>query len=259
MQGRSMPIDRLEKRLGRRDHDIIVHRHIEGAVAADAEIDSACLDERLDPRLDQAGLRWRRGNSEVFGQVLALRQVEDRESLEEGDGLGVLASLAGASLLVAGDEAVGVNNGDAVLAPADMAAEREGLAKDQPALTGEAVLDDGAPEDQHIDAGIAASRGRVPGHGEGRLGRRCPPRLNPGKPAGLQLGENHAGDFIIEARPVGAGTGARIMSGHRGSPRRAPEASPPALNPSRKPGLHSHSWGRCGAGCAKTPSEASAD
>ena len=123
MQGRSMPVDRLEKRLGRRDHDIIVRRHIEGAVAADAEIDSARLDERLDPRLDQAGLRRRCGYGEIFGQTLALRQVEDREPLKEGDGLGVFASLAGAPLLVVGNEAVGVDDSDAMLAPADMAAE----------------------------------------------------------------------------------------------------------------------------------------
>ena len=229
-----MPVDRLEECLGRRDHDIVERWHIEGAVAADAEVDSACLDERLDPWLDQAGRGRRSGNGEVFGQALALRQVEDRESLEKGDGLGVLARLAGAPLFVIGDETVGVDDGDAMLAPADMAAEREGLAEGQPGLAGEAVLDDGAPEDQHVDAGILPAGRGVLRHGERRLGRCRSPGLDPGKPAGFQLGEDPAGDFIIEARPLGAGTGARIVSGHRGSPRRAPEASPPALNPSRK-------------------------
>lgn len=41
------------------------------------------------------------------------------------------------------------------------------------------------------------------------------------------------GDFVIEVRPVSVGAWA-IMSGHRGSPRLAPEASPPAIYPSRQ-------------------------
>jgi hypothetical protein len=44
-------------------------------------------------------------------------------------------------------KAVGEHNGRAVFAFADVAAQAKGLAKREPALTGEAALDDGAPED----------------------------------------------------------------------------------------------------------------
>ena len=45
---------------------------------------------------------------------------------------------------------------------------------------------------------------------------------------------DHVGDFVIEVRTVGAGANAAIVSGHRGSPRRALEASPLAIYPSRQ-------------------------
>ncbi len=119
-----------------------------------------------------------------------------------------LAGLAGASLLVVRHEAVGIDDGGAVLALAHIAAERERLAKGQPALGGEAVLDHGAPEDQDVDPRILPAGGGVLRHGERRLRRRRPPGLDPGHAAGLQLGDDLAGDFVIEARPVVAGASA---------------------------------------------------
>ena len=53
-----------------------------------------------------------------------------------------------------GNEAVGIDDGGAVFALADMTAQRQRLAKSQPALDGKAMLDDGTPQDQHIDARI---------------------------------------------------------------------------------------------------------
>src|SRR3546814_3851094 len=102
---------------------------------------------------------------------------------------------------------------------------------DLPALAGEATLDDGAPEDQDVDPGVAPLGRGILRHGERRLGFRGAPRLYPGNAAGLQLGDDLVGDFLIEARPVVTGTGASGGSGHRGSPRRAPGASLPILNP----------------------------
>ena len=67
MQGRAVPIDRLEVRLRRRDLDIIVPRHVEGAFATDAKVDSGSFDQRFDLGLDQAWLRGRRRGCEVLG------------------------------------------------------------------------------------------------------------------------------------------------------------------------------------------------
>ena len=229
-----MPVDRLEIGVGRRDLNIVERRDVEGPIAAYAEIDAGCADQRLDLRLYQAGRRGRRGNRDVIRQAVALHSVEYGEPLQERDRLCVLAGLPGAALLVLRHETVGIGDGRAALALADMAAERQRLAEGDPALAGKAVLDHGAPEDQDIDAGIPpASRG-VARHRQGCLGGGRTPGLDPGKPARLQLGDDLGGDVVVEARPVRSGARAASMSGHCGSPRRAPEASLPALNPSRQ-------------------------
>jgi hypothetical protein len=118
-----------------------------------------------------------------------------------------------------------------------MASESECLAKGQPALSGEAVLDDGTPEDQHVDPGISALRGSVARHAERRLDCRRPPRLDPGDTAGLQFGDDLVGDFGVKACAVVAGTDSSV-SGHRSSPRRADgglssDLQPVAADPAR--------------------------
>src|SRR3546814_20615182 len=105
---------------------------------------------RLDPGFDQTGQWRRRNDGQLLRQVLALLRIEDREALQKRDRLGVLAGLAGALFLVVRHEAVGIADGGAVLALADIAAERERLAKSQPALPGEAPLDARTEEDQDI-------------------------------------------------------------------------------------------------------------
>ena len=81
-------------------------------------------------------------------------------------------------------------------------------------------------------------------HGERRLDCRRSPWLHPGDTAGLQLGDDLVGDFGVKARAVVAGASASGVSGHRGSPRRAPEASLPTFNPSRqtRPALSLSTW-----------------
>jgi hypothetical protein len=56
-----------------------------------------------------------------------------------------------------------------------------------------------------------------------------------------QLGDDLVSDFLIKARPVLAGTRASGVSGHRGSPRRAPRAFLATPNPSRPTRPISHS------------------
>ena len=52
VQGRAVPVDRFEIGLRRRDHHEVGARRVEGAVAADAEVDAGRADQRLDPGLD---------------------------------------------------------------------------------------------------------------------------------------------------------------------------------------------------------------
>ena len=60
---------------------------------------------------------------------------------------------------IVGGEAVGIDDGRAALALADIAAEREGLAEGQPGLRRIALLDHRAPEDQDVDPGAEHSDG----------------------------------------------------------------------------------------------------
>ncbi len=233
MQRRAMPVDGLEEGLGRRHHHIVRRRRVVSPVAADAKVDSARPDQRVDRGLDQPGFGRRHSGHEVLGQAVTLSDVEDREALQERDRLCLVAGLSRTTAFIVRHEAVGIDDGGAALALADIAAKRQGLAEGQPALAREAVRDHRAPEDQHIDPRVAAPGCGVGRHGERRLGRGRPPGLDPGQPSGLQFGQDLAGDFVIQARPVGARPAAWITFRHRGSPRRAPEASLPAFNPSR--------------------------
>jgi hypothetical protein len=99
------------------------------------------------------------------------------------------------------------------------------------ALPSESPLDDGAPEDEHVHARIAALSRGVYRQSERRPRRRRSPGLHPGHTAGFQLDDDLVGNLLIEARPVQAGASGRVR--HRSSPRRAPRASLAALNPSR--------------------------
>ena len=60
---------------------------------------------------------------DLVGQALALRRVEDGEALEERDRLRFVAGLRGAPAFVLRREAVGIDDGRAALALADMATE----------------------------------------------------------------------------------------------------------------------------------------
>ena len=119
---------------------------VEGALAADAEVSAGGGDQRLGVRQDEP-LGNRRGSGhQPFRQVLALVGVEHRESFEERDRVGLVSVALGPPAFLVRREAVGIDDGRAVLALADIAAEAERLAECEPALAGEAALDDGAPK-----------------------------------------------------------------------------------------------------------------
>src|SRR3546814_17280070 len=145
---------------------------------------------------------------------------EYREALEERDGARRLAGFRRAPAFVVQREAVGIDDGGSALALADIAAEPERLAEGQPALAGEATLDDGAPEDQDVDPGVAPLGRGILRHGERRLGFRGHPRLYPGNADGLQLGAALVGDFLLADSPVVPGTGPEGGSVTRGAPPR---------------------------------------
>ena len=112
----------------------------------DADIGAGGTDQRLGLRQDQVfGQRFRR-RRDLGREVLALVGIEDREALEERDRVGLVAGFGGAGAFAVGNEAVGIDDGDAAFALAHMRAEFQRLTKGEPVLAGEAALVAGQPQ-----------------------------------------------------------------------------------------------------------------
>ena len=119
--------------------------------------------------------------------------------------MGILSSFARPPLLVVRDEAIGIDDSRAFLSLADVTAKRERLPEGEPALAGEALGDDRAPENEDVDTRIEPAGGCVGRHADRGIGAGRAPRLDPGQPAGLQFRDDLGGNFIIEAHPFGRG------------------------------------------------------
>jgi hypothetical protein len=132
-------------------------------------------------------------------------------------------------------EAVSVDDGGATLALAHVAAKRQGLAKGEPTLTGKPCSMTAPQRIRTLTSAVLPCGSRVFRHRNRNLRCRRSPRLNPWDAAGLKLGDDLIGDFLIEARPILAGASASGVSGHCGSPRWVPRVSrglqPSRLNP----------------------------
>ncbi|CDX21452.1 hypothetical protein MPLB_2030030 [Mesorhizobium sp. ORS 3324] len=193
----SVIVDLLEERRLRRQLNKIGGRHVKGAVAADADIGTGFANKRLGMR-DDVAFGQRLGLAvKLVGQALALRDIEDGEALEKRHRLRLGIFRLGAFLLVFRDEAIGMHDGRAVLAFADIAAKGKRLPEGEPVLAGIAVFDDSAPQDQDVDAGIAAPRGGILRQAKAGLG--AAPRLHPWHATALQIGDDAVCDLGIKA------------------------------------------------------------
>ncbi len=201
----------------RRHADIVQGRDVMGLVAADPEVGPGRGDQGFDVR-DHLPLGQGRGLGAQGLQPLALLDVEDCETLEEGHGAGRVAVAGRPFLLGLGGELVGEDHARPALAPPHLTARLLGLAEGQPALGAIAVLDDRAPKQQDVDARIGP-----PGGGVARQTRPGspdpPPGLDPRRAARRQLVDDPAGDLVIEAdaRTLRVGSGLALRSGGRAS------------------------------------------
>ncbi|NJB99530.1 hypothetical protein GGR89_003874 [Sphingomonas trueperi] len=149
------------------------------------------------------GFRHRRAllrHRQPLGQAFALVDIEHGEPLQK-DQLPRLAILVTGPLgLVLRGKAIRIADRRSPLAAPHASPRRLRLSKGQPPLRDMPPLDHRRPEDQHIDPRIAP-----PGRGIGRhrtATRRSIPRLHPGQPPLLQLGNHPSSHLGIEARPV---------------------------------------------------------
>src|SRR5260221_545438 len=135
-----VPIDRLEISRRRRHLHEFAGRVVVGTCTADAEIRTRGCNQHLGAGLNLTW--WRRDNRRrnLLGQTIALVGVEDGKTLEKRDGSRLLAGFHGALTFVVRGEAIGIDDGGSPFTLPDMAAQPERLAKGEPALSGEAVL-----------------------------------------------------------------------------------------------------------------------
>src|SRR5215472_5397421 len=137
----------------------------------------------------------------VGRQILALVGIENREALEERDRVRLVAGFRRACPFAVGNEAVGIDETNALFALADMRADFERLPEREPFLGGEAALGAGDPEDEDVDARIKAAGGGVAwkakrGCDAGDIAR---PRLHPRHATLFELGDDLGGDLLIQA------------------------------------------------------------
>ena len=162
MERGAIKIDRLEKAGLIGNADAVVGGVVIGMFAAALEPRAACADERFGD-LDGKALRDLLGLDGVFkGKAVALCDVEHREALEEGNApLRAPGGVASAVTGFLGDETIGVNDGGAALALANLAAEGQRLLVSEPLIDLEAARKQRIPQQHDIDAAIGALRGGI--------------------------------------------------------------------------------------------------
>jgi hypothetical protein len=152
----------------------------------------------------------------VRGQAFALLDIEYNEAFQERHGVGFVASLARPFLLALGKEAVGVADGGAALALADMPPKAQGLAEGKPFLRSETAPNDGIPQYQDIDTRI-----EFPARGAAGQAKRCAgrePRLNPRHATLFQFAHDAVGYFVIEGYTARAAGWLLVGLAHKGPP-----------------------------------------
>lgn len=139
-------------------------------------------------------------------QALDLFDVEDRVALHEGDRL--IDLLAGLFISFGARERVSIDDGRALFAFPDMAAEFAGLLEGHPDRGAEVPFHRRSPERQDVDAAIGLSV-VAQRAGDGSGGVRGVPGLCPGFDALLQGGDDLVGDAGVDVCAVRFG-----LSGH---------------------------------------------
>ena len=154
--GDHLPIDRMVKRcavpiyrLGEarrlRYLNEVVCGRVMGLVAANANVGAGVADQFLDLRQDHVGRQGRALDRRLGRQALALLDVEDREPLQEGKRVRLVAVLARPPALVVGHEAVGVDDSRTGFTLADVTDKAHRLAEGAPCLTYKSAVGNRGP------------------------------------------------------------------------------------------------------------------
>jgi hypothetical protein len=181
----------------RRHLHVVRLEGVVGLAAAVADVGAGGFEESFGMGDPIDGCRSRPvGGLTLVEQPLDLLDVEDGVRLQEGDlALDVLAIVGGFGAA----EGVGIDDGGAGLALADVAAERQRLSERDPHRRRVAAGDGLGPEQDDVDAAVGlagGAEGAADAAGQ-MLGR---PRFRPGPNAVLQVGDDGARDAGVEVR-----------------------------------------------------------
>jgi hypothetical protein len=131
MKSRAIPVDWFKIARWWRHAHAVVSDVVESLISADTEIRAGGRDQGCGLRQDLSGFgRWDHRPVAV-GQTLALVEIKHGEALEERDRAWGAAFFGGLASFVARREAMGIDDGGAAGALADIAAQFERLAEGQ--------------------------------------------------------------------------------------------------------------------------------
>ena len=111
MQGGPVPIDRFDLSLGPRHLYEIVDRAVICAIATDAEVGARRLNQGIYPPMNEPFGKWCRRARKLQWQIFALVGVEDGESLQKRNRVGLVPVPLGAPAFLIRHEAVGIDDG----------------------------------------------------------------------------------------------------------------------------------------------------
>jgi hypothetical protein len=129
-----------------------------------------------------------------------------------------------------------------------MSIKAQRLAKGQPTLAGEAVLNDGAPQNEHVNPAIAPMGCGVPGHSDRGFRRRRPQGWTHGAPPASSSGElpRHFGREMMLKGIASASAASNVddveLSGAQSVRRGSHPPCSPRHGRDRRPELPPWSW-----------------
>ena len=213
MENCPKPIDRLEICVDRGNLHIVETGMIERLAAADSNDGAGRRDDGVRRGNDRLG--WRQSRCGVSGQTFALVGVEQREAFEERDARGDVSGLAGPLALCIRGEAIGIDDGDAVLAFSHAAAGSQSLTKSEPAMPGEFAFRDRGPKREDVDPRILSPGRCVAWNRERRRRGLRIPRLRPRHAAAFEIGDDAVSDVLIDVGAVVHSHGGGLLDGGR--------------------------------------------
>src|SRR3954447_3909142 len=213
MQDRATPSGCGMESVARRDLDVVGHRRIEGALAADPHHGAAVADDGLHT-IRRAPWRFGNGWRHELWRALDLADVEQREGAKQRDALGpFLPAVSGIAAIVTHLQPLEEVGGGAALALLDLPAAVGSLLVGGPPRIAAAEGERRHAEHDRVDPPVAGAGDRVARHG-GTAGLVGVPGLAPRRGTGFEGGNHPVGDVSVVVAPLRLAAAALCLVAH---------------------------------------------